>query len=225
MKFVIFPAIFPSTPLPLPRLSLPQPPPSPHPAPSLTLTMLNDSSQPSGPQDSGHVVLLPHGKGGVAIGDKMPKKAGLRCNQLGALDHLYELERWSMRPHRLSNSEQKRLVAICTNPSCSFRFQAKSCEEGYIVVKLAPHTCEIEAIVPRKKRTKISQLPQSVSSLVSSSVAVKCAGRVGGGTAKAVQSSCKVESGVDISIRQVFIVLLCICIRICLVQSYYYCNV
>ena len=149
----------------------------------------------------------------------MPKKAGLRCNQLGALDHLYELERWSMRPHKLSKSEQKRLVAKCTNPSCSFRFQAKSCEEGYIVVNLAPHTCEIGDIVPRKKRTKISHLPQSVSSIVSSSVAVKCAGRVGGGTAKAVQSSCKRETGVDISIRQVFTVLLCICI--CLVQSCY----
>jgi hypothetical protein len=60
-----------------------------------------------------------------------------------------------------------------------------------------------------------------VSSIVSSSVAVKCAGRVGGGTAKAVHSSCKRETGVDISIRQVFTVLLCVCICICLVQSCY----
>jgi hypothetical protein len=139
---------------------LPLPPPL-----TLTRTMLSASSQPSAPQDSGQVVLLPHGKGGVAVGDKMPKKAGLRCNQLGALDHLYELERWSMRPHKLSKSEQKRLVAKCTNPSCSFRFQAKSCEEGYIVVNLAPHTCEIEDIVPRKKRTKISHLPQQLNAL------------------------------------------------------------
>jgi hypothetical protein len=98
------------------------------------------------------------------------------------------------------------------------------------VVNLAPHTCEIEDIVPRKKRTKISHLPQSVSSMVSSSVAVKYAGLVGGGTAKAVQSSSLFDS-VSTSLFDrlllscfafVFVFAsfsLVICV--CLVQSYY----
>ena len=146
---------------------------------------------------------LTHAKGGVAVGDILPKKGGLTEPSLGVFDHLHELNNWSMRPHIIQKSEKRRIIAVCTNPACSFRFHAKGLDNGYQVIKLSPHTCAVEdIIIPRKKRTKIDHLPSSVASIIISSVAVKCSGR-SGDCAKSVQSACRSKTGVAISLDQI----------------------
>ena len=142
------------------------------------------------------MLFLPHARGGVSVGDIMPKKQGPPPSQLGVLDHLHHLEMATMRPHRLLKSERRRVIAICASPTCSFRFIAKAYEGDYRVTFLAPHDCLVGQ--PRKNRKIASHLPWEAQQVIANTL-------LNGSSciARGVQATCKEIAGVDIGVRQI----------------------
>ena len=127
--------------------------------------------------------MLEHSKGGVTLGELMPRRAEPNDHCLGVLDHLHEYSHWTMRPYKLERSQQNRITAICSNSQCLFRFTAATTSKssGKFVVKcLCPHSCKTDEIVLRGKRQKMTLLPSAAETIITQTVAVRCSGGGGG---------------------------------------------
>ena len=149
--------------------------------------------------------MLEHSKGGVTLGELMPRRAEPNDHCLGVLDHLHEYSHWTMRPYKLQRSQQNRITAICTNSQCLFRFTAATTSKssGKFVVKcLCPHSCKTDEVVLRGKRQKMTLLPSAAETIITQTVAVRCSGG-GGGISRKIQSAVKEKTGLDVDRRQI----------------------
>ena len=145
--------------------------------------------------------FLPHARGGVSVGDIMPKKEGPPPSRLGVLDHLHHLEMSTMRPYKLQKSERRRVVAICASSCCNFRLVATAHEGEYRVTSLAPHDCPIA--MPRKNRKLISHLPWEAQQALAVAPLSTARGKMSSGASVSVQRACKKVAGVDVEVRQI----------------------
>lgn len=133
----------------------------------------------------------------------MSRQATDDCPDLGVIDHLRLIDRWSMRPSRIVKSEAKRVVARCAVASCNFTFQARGRKGEYIITRLSPHDCTISEIQPRQRAIKSAHLPLQVRRTILSGVSVNCRRKGGGSSAKAIQANCKSLTGVTATIDQI----------------------